>query len=222
MPDRAITAMQDVPGVPVRIADHLTELIVRGELAPGERIPEARITASLGVSRGSVREALHILARRNLVELAPRRGAFVTQLTEDDVRDLYELLIALFTSLGQLAVARWREDADLAPLRDLAGQIRACSGRDDALSLVQLSADLTDAICALVGNGYLTRALRDLRPVFHRSYYRVLASDSLEFARIADIVTELVDLIGQRDEQAIARAVRHYSERQRDQVLQTF
>ena len=218
----AITAMQDIPGVPVRIADHLGELIIRGELAPGERIPEARITASLGVSRGSVREALHVLAQRFLVELAPRRGAIVTRMTEDDVNDLYELLIALYSSLGRLAVVRWREQSDLAPLRSRLSQMRECAVRGDALAVVKMSADLTEAICTLVGNSYLTRALQDLRAVFNRSYYRVLAGGQLEIDRTCDVVEELVELIAQRDEQRIVQAVRRFGEYQRDQVLKTF
>ncbi len=222
MREVALTTMQDIPGVPVRIADHLSELIIRGELAPGERIAEARITASLGVSQGSVREALHLLAQRFLVELAPRRGAIVTRMTEAHVHDLYELLIALYSSLGRLAVVRWRQEGDLVPLRNLVGQMRECTGNADALALLKLSADLTEAICRLVGNGYLTRALQDLRAVFNRGYYRVLKGGQADVRRVCDAVDEFVELIAHRDEHRIVQTVRHHGEEQRDQVLRTF
>lgn len=75
-----------------QIADYLAERIIRGELAPGERIQEQKVTQALNVSRGSVREALLILERRHLVAILPRRGAHVTELDERSVRSLCGLM----------------------------------------------------------------------------------------------------------------------------------
>ena len=54
-----------------QIAHHLAERIIRGDLKPGERIQEQKVTQALNVSRGSVREALLILERRHLVGGVP-------------------------------------------------------------------------------------------------------------------------------------------------------
>jgi len=96
-----------------RIADHLGADIIAGRLAPEARIQELRIAGSLGVSRGSVREALLILERRHLVRLLPRRGAVVTRLEPTAVAECSELLTevqALF--FGKLARV---EGLDLGP-----------------------------------------------------------------------------------------------------------
>ncbi len=64
-----------------QIAHHLAERIIRGELKERERIQEQKVTQTLNVSRGSVREALLILERRHLVNILPRRGAQVSELS---------------------------------------------------------------------------------------------------------------------------------------------
>ena len=61
-----------------QIAKHISEQIIRGELVEGERIQELRIASELDVSRGSVREALLLLERTQLIEIFPRRGAIVS------------------------------------------------------------------------------------------------------------------------------------------------
>ena len=63
-----------------RIARHLENGIIFGELAPRERIQELKVAGDLGVSRGSVREALLVLEGRHMVSILPRRGALVRPL----------------------------------------------------------------------------------------------------------------------------------------------
>jgi DNA-binding GntR family transcriptional regulator len=87
-----------------RIAEHLGADIIAGRLAPEARIQELKVAGNLGVSRGSVREALLILERRHLVQLLPRRGAVVTRLEPGAICECTELLTevqALF--FGKLA-----------------------------------------------------------------------------------------------------------------------
>jgi len=78
-----------------RIAEHLGADIIAGRLAPEARIQELKVAGSLGVSRGSVREALLILERRHLVQLLPRRGAMVTRLEPAAIAECSELLTEL-------------------------------------------------------------------------------------------------------------------------------
>lgn len=66
-------------------------MILRGDLAPGERLTEDRLAEQLGVSRNPVREAIRSLEATGLVEVVPRRGAYVCHPDLDDVRNLLEL-----------------------------------------------------------------------------------------------------------------------------------
>ena len=75
-----------------QIAHHLAERIIRGELKERERIQEQKVTQTLNVSRGSVREALLILERRHLVNILPR-AAQVSELSPQHVESLYALIV---------------------------------------------------------------------------------------------------------------------------------
>jgi DNA-binding GntR family transcriptional regulator len=98
--DRAFTALHDA--------------IVTGLLAPGERLPIEELGASLGMSAMPIREALRRLDAAGLVENIPHRGARVTELSIEDLAEVYEARLAL----EPLAVARAAErfDGDAAAL----------------------------------------------------------------------------------------------------------
>ncbi len=75
-----------------QIADHLADMVIQGQLEGGARIQELKIANELGVSRGSVREALLILERRHLIEIVPRKGAVVNQLNAVEALELVDML----------------------------------------------------------------------------------------------------------------------------------
>ena len=99
-----------------QIAEHLSERIVRGDLAPGEKLPEAELAKELDVSTNSLREAFRLLEKRHLIRLQPRRGARVCEVTESEVRDLYNFLFLLLSHLAAQAARDWKpgEIEDLA------------------------------------------------------------------------------------------------------------
>ena len=84
------------------VADALREAIVKGWLAPGERIKEIPLSEQLGVSRGPIREALRLLAYDGLVTIIPNRGAIVPTPTPADVLEVY----AMRSALGSLALRK--------------------------------------------------------------------------------------------------------------------
>ena len=98
-----------------RVERALRDRILHGEVAPGERLNEVEIASELGVSRGPIREALQRLASDGLVELQAHRGAFVRRLGPAEVRDLFEVRMALETTAARLAAQR-ATDAQLADL----------------------------------------------------------------------------------------------------------
>lgn len=78
-----------------RIADILRELIVEGQLKPGEAIIEMELASRLGVSRAPLREALQILNTEGLIEIVPYHKTTVRKLTRRDITELYSLRSAL-------------------------------------------------------------------------------------------------------------------------------
>ena len=81
----------------------LRDAILTGKLLPGERLMENQLAEKLGVSRTPVREALRMLELENLVELVPRKGAQVLDMSEKDIVNILEVrgvLEGLATSLA--------------------------------------------------------------------------------------------------------------------------
>lgn len=77
--------------LPEQIAARLSERIVSGVYAPGQRILEQAVAAEFAVSRGPVREALRLLEKDGLVTFLPRRGAQVTRLSIDEVKEIFDI-----------------------------------------------------------------------------------------------------------------------------------
>ena len=113
-----------------QIAQHLGQRIVVRDLKPGERIQELKVAGDLNVSRGSVREALLILERRHLVEIYPRRGAVVSELTIGSVNALYDIYIDLLCMLARKVLERWPGEQ----LGGMMGQVNEMQAVIDALN----------------------------------------------------------------------------------------
>ncbi len=79
-----------------QIARHLSEKIIRLEIKPCSRLLEARISGELQVSRAPVREALRLLEKQYLVEILPRRGARVTDITAQYVQNVFDVVYEIF------------------------------------------------------------------------------------------------------------------------------
>ena len=97
---------------PRSIAGAFSRAIRAGELAPGDRLPnEAELSAHFGVSRSTVREALRVLASRDLVETARgvTGGTFVAHINTDKVRDYLETTLGLLTGAEEVTVTEMLE-----------------------------------------------------------------------------------------------------------------
>lgn len=115
----------------------LERMIVDGDLRAGEKMNELALAEAMGVSRGTVREAIRSLADSGLIDLIANRGAFVHQTTLTEVRNLYDLRGAIFAMACAAAARRVGDGADtrLAPALDSnISQMQAAiaSGKSDS------------------------------------------------------------------------------------------
>ncbi len=88
----------------------LKEAIIAGEFPPGEWLSEDQITDTLGVSRTPVREAFKQLHNEGLIELFPRKGAHIIELSKKDIEHLFEARVALETSFFTKAAKNISKD----------------------------------------------------------------------------------------------------------------
>ena len=101
-----------------QVAEQLRSRIMAHRLAPGSWIDEQQLTAELGISRTPLREALKVLAAEGLITMKLRRGAYVTEVSERDLAEVYHLL-ALLESDAAVAVAQAATAAQIAELEAL-------------------------------------------------------------------------------------------------------
>ena len=100
--------------VPLRqsVYDALIDLIVGGELPPGQHMVETDLARQLGVSRQPIREALHRMEAEGWVDLRPSQGAFVHVPTDSEVDELLDVRALLEAETARLAaVGRGRRHA---------------------------------------------------------------------------------------------------------------
>jgi len=112
------------------VAELLRQRIFRRELEPGSWIDELKIAEEYGISRTPLREALKVLAAEGLVTMKVRRGAYVTEVSEKDLADVYHLL-SLLESDAAGVVADRATESQRAELKALHQELEgALSDRD--------------------------------------------------------------------------------------------
>jgi DNA-binding GntR family transcriptional regulator len=148
-----------------KIGDVLRGWILEGKLKPGERIVELTLARELNVSRAPLREALWLLARQGLVEIRAHHGAYVTQLSEQDIREIFEIRELLEVHAAKKIRATGNAEAKTALKQALAELEEACRRRDIRLfSAVDLRFHKT--LWELTGNRHLQTILNDVSTRF--------------------------------------------------------
>lgn len=88
------------------VFEKLKDMIVNGDLRPGERLMEIRLAEMLGVSRTPVREAIRKLELEGLVVMLPRKGAYVADISKKEIMDVLEIRAVLDKLATGLAAER--------------------------------------------------------------------------------------------------------------------
>ena len=85
------------------LVSHLRDLIMRGDLRPGDKLPEQKLCERFGVSRTPMREAVKVLAAEGVLRLVINRGAIVAETTPQEIEELFPIMAALEAVAGEQA-----------------------------------------------------------------------------------------------------------------------
>lgn len=155
----------DLPSRTVKsqLVDVIQQAIVSGKFKPGERLNESKLARHYKVSRIPVREALLQLHEQGLVMNSPRRGMFVTLLSEEECAKINSLRIILEAEALKLCRARFTSTFD----KHLTGLVQEMEYWKSGSEIEAAALDLKfhRAIWAHSGNGYLEKVLNSLVPI---------------------------------------------------------
>jgi DNA-binding GntR family transcriptional regulator len=181
-----------------QVAERLRQQIFARELEPGSWIDELKLCALWGISRTPMREALKVLAVEGLVTMKVRRGAYVTEMSRDDVAQVYHLL-ALLESDAAAQVAASATSSQRARLSELHALLEAQVGDRDAFFATNERFHMT--LLEIAGNRWAVQVVRDLRKMMKLNRHHSL----LKQGRLEDSLAEhraLMQALSGRDAEA--------------------
>jgi DNA-binding GntR family transcriptional regulator len=156
-----------------QVAERLRQKIFDRELNPGDWIDEQRLAADYGISRTPLREALKVLAVEGLVTMKMRRGAYVTEMSADDIRQVYRLL-GLLEADAAAEAAEHATDAEIGELRSLHDALEKRRAQRDAFFFTNEQFHLR--MLEIAGNRWRLQIVTDLRKMMklnrHHSLFK--------------------------------------------------
>jgi DNA-binding GntR family transcriptional regulator len=188
------------------VAELLRQRIFNRELEPGSWIDEVKLAQEYGISRTPLREALKVLAAEGLITMKVRRGAYVTEVSEQDLAEVYHLL-ALLESDAAAVVASKATDAQLKELQKLHRELEAAV--KDRERFFALNESFHMRLLELAGNRWRNQMVADLRKVMKLNRHNSL----LKSGRIQESLAEhraVMDALLRRDAAAAMQRMQEH------------
>jgi DNA-binding GntR family transcriptional regulator len=187
------------------VVSRIRDMIIEGYIAVGERIHEGQLCQQLGISRTPLREALKVLASEGLVDLVPNRGAVVHRLTQEDVRDMMDVLAHLERMAAPLT-CRNASDEEIGEIRRLHDEMLKFYAARDRLRYFKLNQQIHSRLIALSGNESLYLVHDILLTRMKRIRYIGDRTETTWAAAVADH-EEMLTALEARDGPRLAKAL---------------
>lgn len=190
-------------GLKDMVAAYLRDLIFNGHLLPGERIDQDAVADTMGVSKLPVREALITLEAAALVDIVPRRGAFVARITRDDLTDHYRVFASIEMIATERAAALLSE-TDIAALRV---NIAAMRNSPDGATRERCNYDFHRVINRAGGSRRLRVLIRGLEAMMFADFDQSVDGWTRQAAADHD---KIVDALRRRDGSSAAQHMQQH------------
>jgi DNA-binding GntR family transcriptional regulator len=194
-------------GLASEIASTIRNLILNGELKPGDRIIESRVARQLGVGQPTVREALVELEHQGLVSRKPNHGCFVTTLTRAEIADILRIRSDMETLAVELAIENASTE-DINSLLELAREMVEIAKSGNARLFHSRDQVFHETLWKITGNSCLPRVLEQvMMPLLAFLFIRnVQEYGKIDLAKSAKAHVAIAESIMNRDK-ANARVV---------------
>ncbi|MEU6603253.1 GntR family transcriptional regulator [Streptomyces flaveolus] len=192
------------------VESELRERILRGDLTPGDRLPEVQIAEELGTTRFAVRSALQALEARKLVERVPNAGVVVARLDYERLQEIYDVLELLEGLAARLAADRTtpRDWAELQELFAKGGGLDEAAARGDIDVFLTAIDRYRDIVIELADHAFLAEMLAGVRDQSHLLRRRILMTPG----RMQESLTEhrmVIDALVGGDAEGAEQFKRH-------------
>lgn len=201
-------------------------MIVDGRFAAGQRMIEQQVAEQFGVSRGPVREAFRILQKRRLIDITPRKGAYVLPISLDSIADLFNVRIALSCLAARTMCERPADDVFLGRLRERVQELDGLAEAIDAdpLAFAYAATRAVHAIARGSGNQLVIQMMTELN---EQTLWTTIWKTPLDYVTVqsrrlrADQMKTVLQNIEARQGNAAELNLRLALEESRDAALRT-
>ena len=192
------------------VAELLRQRIFKRELEPGSWIDELKIAEDYGISRTPLREALKVLAAEGLVTMKVRRGAYVTEVNEKDLTDVYHLL-SLLESDAAGVVAERATPTQLQELQALHDELEAATrGKPDRERFFEINERFHMRLLEIADNRWRNQMVADLRKVMKLNRHHSLFKSGRIEESLAEHRAIMAALLAHEAEAAKERMLEHF------------
>ena len=208
------TPIKSFESISGQIAKILAGRIIRGELEPGQRILEQTVSDEMGVSRSPVREAFLALEKQRLVEILPRRGASVAEMSQQDIQSLYDLVTELY-ALAARKSAQSHTEEDLLKIRETVEHVRACATEGDPDKYYEAIFEFSLAALEVARNPLLSQTLGDLNALTRRAQFGTLSKRLDDLTTNAAFFERALEYVEKGDPEMAAQTIRAYGQNEK-------
>lgn len=192
--------------------------ILSGEIPPDLQVTEQEFSDRYGVSRTPMREVLLRLSSEGLIEITPRHGARVLSISMDDIREIYDILIALEPEAAARIAASDLSDSDLEDLDNATARMERALQTGDLDAWATADSEFHDRLIELCDNYRMRRFIKTLFDQAHR-----VRIATLEIRKLPVQSTEehrkIIESIRQGDVETTRQVFRDHRQRAADELL---
>ena len=197
-----------------KIYNFLCRWIVEGKLKSGEKIMDTEIASAFNVSRTPVREALRMLEQENLVELIPRRGAQVLDISAEDIKNILEIRSALEVVSIRHACQKMDNDS-LKELKKHNAEFEAAFEARDYEGVATADEKFHDVIFSAAGNKRLVVIISNIQAQVYRyrmAYLKVYETKTAVLNHHRNIIEAIEKHDAALGEKVMAEHIEHQTQ----------
>ncbi len=195
----------------------LREAIIKGDLAPNERLMEIKLANMLGVSRTPVREAIRKLELEGLVIMNARRGAVVAPITKEDLIDVLDIRRAMERLGVELACQKITKD-EIALLKKKNTEIEKAVEENDAQKIADLDVEFHEIINNSTKNKRLINIINGLKEHIYR-YRLEYIKDIKVKEKIIEDHKRIIEAIESNDPKRAKKEIKNHIDVQEKFIL---